>query len=60
MQAKDASPSLMTWWTYFDQAEYIAGTDPRLAPGLQGLEIAGLLPAGGAAAVLAIVNGGAA
>lgn len=60
VQAKDASPSLMTWWTYFDQAEYIAGTDPRLAPGLQGLEIAGLLPVGGAAAVMALVNGGAA
>lgn len=57
LQAKDANPSLLTWWTYFDQAEYIAGTDPRLAPGLQGLEIAGLLPVGGAQAVLNIVNG---
>jgi hypothetical protein len=57
--AKDSSPALLTWWTYFDQSEYIAGTDPRLEPGLQALEIAGLLPAGGAQAVLALLTGAA-
>ena len=57
--AKDANPALLQWWTYFDQSEYISGSDARLAPGLQGLEFAGLLPAGGAAAVLALLNGGA-
>ena len=57
--AKDSNPALLQWWTYFDQAEYIAGNDARLAGGLQGLEFAGLLPKGGAAAVLARVDGSA-
>ena len=50
--AKESAPSLLTWWTYFDQAEWLSTSDPRLSVGLQGLEIAGLLPPGGAQDVL--------
>ena len=56
LAARDSNPALLKWWTYFDQAQYISGTDPRLAGGLHGLEFAGLLPEGGAAAVLAKLN----
>lgn len=56
LAAKDQSPALLQWWTYFDQSEYISGTDPRLATGLQGLEIAGLIPPGGADAVIEAIS----
>lgn len=57
LMAKESSPALLKWWTYFDQAQVISTTDPRLEAGLQGLEIAGLLPKGGALAVLAVLQG---
>ena len=59
LQAKDGNPALLQWWTYFEQSEYIACGDTRLNFGLQGLEMAGLLPQGGADAVLAQMQTGA-
>ena len=59
LQAKDGNPALLQWWTYFDQSEYIACGDSRLNFGLQGLELAGILPQGGADAVLAQMQTGA-
>lgn len=54
--AKESNGALLKWWTYFDKAQVISATDPRLEAGLQGLEIAGLLPEGGATAVLNALN----
>lgn len=59
LSAKETNPALMQWWTYFDKATVIAATDPRLLTGLQGLEFAGLIPAGGAAAVIAALGNAA-
>lgn len=59
LAAKESSPALMQWWTYFDKATVIAATDPRLLSGLQGLEFAGLIPADGAAAVIAALGNAA-
>ena len=56
LAAKDSSPALLQWWTYFDKAEVIAATDDRLLVGLQGLEIGGLIPEGGAGSVIAALT----
>ncbi len=57
LAAKDSIPALLQWWTFFDKADCIAGSDPRLLAGLHCLEIAGLIPLGGADAVRAALLG---
>lgn len=52
LAAVDSHASIRKWWTYFDKAQVISGTDPRLQAGLEGLEIAGVLPSGGAQTVI--------
>ena len=57
LAATDSNPALRQWWTYFDQSDYIAAGDARLHAGLQGLEFAGVLPAGAANQIIAALMG---
>lgn len=52
LSAVETNPALRKWWTYFDKTQVISASDPRLQAGLQGLEIAGVLPHDGAQAVI--------
>lgn len=52
LSAVETNPALRKWWTYFDKTQVISASDPRLQAGLQGLEIAGVLPPDGAQAVI--------
>lgn len=56
LAAVESNPALKKWWTYFDKAQVISASDPRLESGLTGLEIAGVLPAGGAQSVIAALT----
>lgn len=52
LAAVESNSALKKWWTYFDKAQVISASDPRLESGLTGLEIAGVLPTGGAQSVI--------